>query len=154
MSSNKKNENNNYDLNDISDDIIIKSKISNHNIKNEFKNIKIEELLNYNNKIDENELPPVNNYNKDYGIGRTQTKYINKLKKQVNDLNTELNKMRNDKDVEKYKKLENNFIKKNKEMTQLKQDNNMLLFQIEDLNRKYKDKNININSNSLKKKIK
>ena len=62
--------------------------------------------------------------------------------------------MRNDKDVEKYKKLENNFIKKNKEMTQLKQDNNMLLFQIEDLNRKYKDKNHNINSNSLKIKLK
>ena len=69
MSSNKKNENNNYDLNDINDDIIIKSKISNNNIKNEFKNIKIEEILNNNNKIDENELPPVNNYNKDYGIG-------------------------------------------------------------------------------------
>ena len=38
-----------------------------------------------------------------------------KKKKPVNDLNTELNKMRNDKDVENYKKLENNFMKKNKE---------------------------------------
>ena len=95
MSSNKKNENNNYDLNDFNDDISIKSKVSNQSIKNEQKNLKIEELLNNNNKIDINELPPVNLYYKDYGIGRTQTKYINKLKKQVNDLNTELNKMRN-----------------------------------------------------------
>ena len=152
MSSNKKDENNNCDVYDFNDDIIINSKISNQNIKIEQKNLKIEDLLN-NNKIDTNELPPVNIYNKDYGIGRTQTKYINKLKKQVNDLNTELNKMRNDKDVENYKKLENNYMKKSKEMSQLKQDNNILLFQIEDLNRKYKDKNNNINSNSLKKKL-
>ena len=33
--------------------------------------------------------------------------------------------------------------KKNKEMSQLKQDNNLLLFQLEDLTRKYKEKSLN-----------
>ncbi len=70
MSSNKKDENNNCDVYDFNDDIIINSKISNQNIKIEQKNLKIEDLLN-NNKIDTNELPQVNIYNKEYGIGRT-----------------------------------------------------------------------------------
>ena len=34
-------------------------------------------------------------------------------------------------------------VKKNKEMSQLKQDNNLLLFQLEDLTRKYKEKSLN-----------
>ena len=33
--------------------------------------------------------------------------------------------------------------KKNKEISQLKQDNNLLLFQLEDLTRKYKEKSLN-----------
>ena len=169
MSSNKI-KYNNYDLNDLENEITMENQISNFhtmnpkkskNEKDIQKNMKsIDELLNINKK-DPNELPPVNNFN-DYDISRTQSKYINNLKKQVNDLNTELNKMRNDKDVENYKILENNYLKKNKEMSQLIQDNNKLLFQIEDLSRKFKDKNNltipnNNNSskgkNSIKKKL-
>ena len=119
MSSNKI-KYNNYDLNDLENEITMENQISNFhtmnpkkskNEKDIQKNMKsIDELLNINKK-DPNELPPVNNFN-DYDISRTQSKYINNLKKQVNDLNTELNKMRNDKDVENYKILENNYLKK------------------------------------------
>ena len=105
------------------------------------------------NKISPNELPLVNNNINDNTISRSQTKYIKSLRKQLSELNYELNKMRNDKDIENYKKLENHYIKKNKEMSQLKQDNNLLLFQIEDLNRKFKERNHNNNSNQNNSKL-
>ena len=76
-------------------------------------------------------------------MSKSQSKYISTLKNQLNELNIELNKMRNDKDIENYQKLENEYLKKNKEMSQLKQDNNLLLFQLEDLTRKYKEKSLN-----------
>ena len=86
---------------------------------------------------------------------------INKLKQQVNDLNSEVKKLRNDSNVKNYTKLENNYILNNKELTQLKQENNMIRFQLENLNRKKKnstEKNNNnnflINSNLLSNKIK
>jgi len=88
---------------------------------------------------------------------------INQLKQQVNDLNSEVTKLRNDSNVKNYTKLENNYILNNKELTQLKQENNMIRFQLENLNRKKKgsiEKNNNnnnnflINSNLLSNKIK
>jgi TolA-binding protein len=63
---------------------------------------------------------------------------INQLKQQVNDLNSEVTKLRNDSNVKNYTKLENNYILNNKELTQLKQENNMIRFQLENLNRKKK----------------
>ena len=128
--------------------------IKTRSVKNINKNVKSI------NRINLNELPLVNNINEST-ISRSQTKYIRSLRKQLSELNYELNKMRNDKDIENYKKLEEHYIKKNKEMSQLKQDNNLLLFQIEDLNRKYKERNHKNNShqnnseltNSIKKKL-
>ena len=114
-----------------------------HNLKTRSeKNIKSDNLINK-NKINVNELPLVYNINLENSIRRTQTKYIKSLRKQLSELNYELNRMRNDKDIENYKKLEDNYLKKNKEMSQLKQDNNLLLFQLEDLTRKYKEKSLN-----------
>ena len=77
---------------------------------------------------------------------------INKLKQQVTDLNSEVKKLRNDSNVKNYTKLENNYILNNKELTQLKQENNMIRFQLENLNRKKKnstEKNNNNNNNFL-----
>ena len=113
--------------------------------KNEKKNIRSIDNLLILNPNTSNELPPVNNYcnSKENTMSKSQSKYISTLKNQLNELNIELNKMRNDKDIENYQKLENEYLKKNKEMSQLKQDNNLLLFQLEDLTRKYKEKSLN-----------
>ena len=151
MSKNKRKLVNSFKIKDTDDKSPERKRISHSSTfqkikqKNEKKNIRSIDNLLILNPNTSNELPPVNNYcnSKENTMSKSQSKYISTLKNQLNELNIELNKMRNDKDIENYQKLENEYLKKNKEMSQLKQDNNLLLFQLEDLTRKYKEKSLN-----------
>ena len=95
---------------------------------------KINDLLN-NNKSDPNELPPVTNFSNISDKSET----VDKLKKEVITLNKELYKIKTEKNIINYKRLENNYFKNSKEITELKQNNNLLRFQLEDLSRKLND---------------
>ncbi len=64
------------------------------------------------------------------------------LSKRINELKGEINKLRNDSNVQNYNILELNYKQKSKELTELKQENNFIRFQLEDLIRK-NSKNIN-----------
>ena len=111
---------------------------------------KINDLLNLNNKSDPNELPPVINYSNISDKSET----VDKLKKEVFNLNKEINKMKTEKNITNYRRLENNYFKNTKEITELKQDNNLLRFQLEDLSRKLNDSNsIGRKKNNFKKKL-
>ena len=81
---------------------------------------------------------------------------VNSLKMKVNELNGEINRLKND--TNNYNILENNYKQKSKEITELKQENNYIRFQLEDLIRKNKKNNIKnnnfINSNNSTKKEK
>ena len=76
------------------------------------------------NKIDKDELPVINNNEK------------NETEKNKKESTKELNKIKIEKN---YKKLENNYFKNTREINELKQDNNLLRFQLEDLSRKLND---------------
>ena len=101
------------------------------------------------------DLPPVHSKklssNNHYYTQRNNSKItIKSLQKQVDDLNLEINKLRNDSNGQNYNILELNFKQKTKELTELKQENNFIRFQLEDLSRK---KNLNpINNKSSKAK--
>ena len=83
------------------------------------------------------------------------------LKNKIKDLNNELNKLRNDSNVQNYNILEMNYKLKNKEINELKQENNFFRFNLEEKKRnlgkklkKGKDFNNNKNKyiiNSVKK---
>ena len=80
---------------------------------------------------------------------------IKYLQKKLNELNGEINKLRNDSNVQNYNILELNYKQKAKELTELKQENNFIRFQLEDLVRKKNlrnTKNINFFNNGNKKK--
>ena len=80
---------------------------------------------------------------------------IKYLQKKLNELNGEINKLRNDSNVQNYNILELNYKQKAKELTELKQENNFIRFQLEDLVRKKNlrnTKNINFFNNRNKKK--
>ena len=100
------------------------------------------------------DLPPVQgkkSSNNHYYTQRNNSKItIRSLQKQVDDLNSEIYKLRNDSNVQNYNILELNFKQKTKELTELKQENNFIRFQLEDLSRK---KNLNpINNKNSKAK--
>ena len=62
--------------------------------------------------------------------------------------------MKTEKNITNYRRLENNYFKNTKEITELKQDNNLLRFQLEDLSRKLNDSNsIGRKKNNFKKKL-
>ena len=81
---------------------------------------------------------------------------VKSLKKKLNELNGEIKKLRNDSNVQNYNILELNYKQKSKELTELKQENNFIRFQLEDLIRKNKNNNAKnnnfINNNGNKKK--
>ena len=86
---------------------------------------------------------------------KNENSTVKSLKMKVNELNGEINKLKNDSN--NYNILENNYKQKTKELTDLKQENNYIRFQLEDLRRKNKSnnniKNNNfISSNNSKKK--
>lgn len=54
------------------------------------------------------------------------------LKRKIKELNTQLNKLRNDSNVQNYNILEMNYKLKNKELVELKQENNYFRFQLEE----------------------
>ena len=102
----------------------------------DIKKKKLEEFLNLNNENNPNELPKV---------GQTNL--------EQND-NIELNKIKSGKSSKYYQRLENNYIRNNQEIRDLRQDNNLLRFQLEDLSRKINKVNSNQQNNSnLQKKL-
>ena len=104
-----------------------------------------------------NELPPVNckkSYEK-YKFASTfyknEKNSVKTLKKKVKELNGEINKLKKDSNVKNYNILENNYKQKSKELTELKQENNYIKFQLEDLMRKNQE--TNQKSNICNKKV-
>ena len=88
------------------------------------------------------ELPPVN-YKKSYErykfastFYNTDKNSVKTLKKRVKELNGEINKLKKETNVKNYNILERNYRQKSKELTELKQENNYMKFQLEDLMRK------------------
>ena len=60
---------------------------------------------------------------------------VSSLKNKIKDLNIELNKLRNDSNVQNYNILEMNYKLKNKEINALKQENNFFRFNLEERKR-------------------
>ena len=89
-----------------------------------------------------NDLPPVNykksyeKYKFAYTFYNADKNSVKELKKKVKELNGEINKLKKDSNVKNYKILKNNYNQKSKELTELKQENNYIKFQLEDLLRK------------------
>ena len=101
-----------------------------------------------------NSLPPLKN-KKSLEEGKfSRTMYKNdkatvkSLKKKLNELNGEIKKLRNDSNVQNYNILELNYKQKSKELTELKQENNFIRFQLEDMIRK-NTKNNNVKNNNF-----
>ena len=93
------------------------------------------------------ELPPIN-YKKSYErykfastFYKTDKNTVKTLKKRVRELHGEINKLRKEKNVKNYNILETNYRQKSKELTELKQENNYIKFQLEDLMRKNQENN-------------
>ena len=59
----------------------------------------------------------------------------------MRELHGEINKLRKEKNVKNYNILETNYRQKSKELTELKQENNYIKFQLEDLIRKNQENN-------------
>ena len=102
-----------------------------------------------------NGLPPVKN-KKSIEEGKFSKTYykndkatVKSLKKKLNELNGEINKLRNDSNVQNYNILELNYKQKSKELTELKQENNFIRFQLEDLIRKNSKNNNNVKNNNF-----
>lgn len=107
-------------------------------------------------KINGNGLPAIKNkksleegkFSKTYYKNDKATVKI--LKKKLNELNGEINKLKNDSNVQNYNILELNYKQKSKELTELKQENNFIRFQLEDLIRKNsRNKNKKKSANKL-----
>ena len=86
---------------------------------------------------------------------------VNGLKNKIKDLNNELNKLRNNANVQNYNILEMNYKLKNKEINELKQENNFFRFNLEERkrnfgvnNKNYLNSNYNNNKYNSGKKIK
>ena len=82
-----------------------------------------------------NDLPPVN-YKKSYErykfantFYKADKNSVKTLKKKVQELNGEINKLKKDSNVKNYNILKNNYNQKSKELTELKQENNYIKFQ-------------------------
>ena len=110
-----------------------------------------------NNSYINKELPPVN-YKKSYERYKFASTFYKKdktvvksLKKKMKELNNEINKLKKDSNVKNYNILENNYKQKSKEFTELKQENNFMRFQIEDLLRKNNNSNGNKTTANNKK---
>ena len=95
-----------------------------------------------NNSYSNKELPPVN-YKKSYERYKFASTFYKKdktvvksLQKKLKELNNEISKLKKDSNVKNYNILENNYKQKSKEFTELKQENNFMRFQLEDLLRK------------------
>ena len=73
---------------------------------------------------------------------------VKSLSKKSSDLNGESNILRNDSNFQKYNKLELNYKQKSKELTELKQENNYIRFQLEDLKRRNNSNNNIIKNNN------
>ena len=74
---------------------------------------------------------------------------VKSLKKKVRELSIEINKLRNDSNVQNYNILELNYKQKSKELTELKQENNFIRFQLEDLIRKNSKNKNNVKNNNF-----
>ena len=108
-----------------------------------------------------NDLPPLNGRQnlEERKFARTHYRSnkitVKILKKKLNELNGEINKLRNDANVQNYNILELNYKQKAKELTELKQENNFIRFQLEDILRKNsKNKSIKKNNYIGKNKVK
>ena len=133
------------------------SSIKSLNLKKESeqKKKKFDDYLNLNNEIDSNELPKVRLTSTNYYTEENNNYLIN-LQKQLNEINNELNKIKNEKNFKYYQRLENNFVKNSKELYDLKQNNNLLKFQLQDMTRKYRQtssSNPPSSANNIKKRI-
>ena len=136
-------------------------------IKNKYKSRHFNNT-NYENRSIDNEFKlngnvlPVLATKKTFEEGKfSKTHYKNgkqtvkSLQKKLNELNIEINKLRNDSNVQNYNILQLNYKQKSKELTELKQENNFIRFQLEDLLRKNNSKNVKNNNfinNGTKKK--
>ena len=100
-----------------------------------------------------NDLPPLNGRKnfEERKFARTHYKSnkitVKILKKKLSELNGEINKLRNDANVQNYNILELNYKQKAKELTELKQENNFIRFQLEDILRK-NSKNKSVKKNN------
>jgi hypothetical protein len=72
----------------------------------------------------------VNNNSNNFDI--MENNVVIALKRKIKELNTQLNKLRNDSNVQNYNILEMNYKLKNKELVELKQENNYFRFQLEE----------------------
>jgi len=72
----------------------------------------------------------VNNNSNNFDI--MENNVVIALKRKIKELNTELNRLRNDSNVQNYNILEMNYKLKNKELVELKQENNYFRFQLEE----------------------
>ena len=115
------------------------SLLKNLNKKNdsEIKKKKLEEFLNINNEINPNELPKV----------------IKKNSGNLDKLDNIETKIKSGKSSKYYERLENNYIRNNQEIRDLRQDNNLLRFQLEDLSRKYNKSNSSQPNKDFQKKL-
>ena len=78
------------------------------------------------------ESNPNQNLKENNNNNNTENNVVISLKKKIKELNTELNKLRNDSNVQNYNILEMNYKLKNKEIIELKQENNYFRFQLEE----------------------
>ena len=102
-----------------------------------------------------NELPPLlpkksmeeKKFSRTYYKNEKVT--VKTLKKKVRELSLEINKLRNNSNVQNYNILELNYKQKSKELTELKQENNFIRFQLEDLIRKNSKNKNNVKNNNF-----
>ena len=128
---------------------------SNFDEKRRFNSTRFSPQANGNEfKTNRNDLPPLKHKPslEEGKFSRTHYKSdkatVKFLKRKLNELNGEINKLRNDANVQNYNILQLNYKKKSKELTELKQENNFIRFQLEDLIRK-NTKNNNIKNNNF-----
>ena len=116
----------------------------------------MEDYLNLNNEKEGNELPMVRYTSTNYNTDETYNNNYNNLQKQLNEINQELTKLKNDKNLKYYQRLENNYIKNSKELNSLKQNNNLLKFQLQDMVRKFRKSSTSnppSSANNIRKRI-
>ena len=167
----KTNENKNIYQKDKIEEKIIKSSRSQSNSLNK-KERKIISIIENNSgnkdkKIKFNELPPLNrprniNIKKngaDINITNINLDYKNKidlnntLKRRVDELNSELSKLKNEPNIQNFNTLENNYKLMSKELEELKHENSYIKNKLEEIYQKQNPKikeNKNINSSKSK----
>ena len=142
-------------------------KIEKNDMSNVHSNSNIEKIKNLNSTHYEpdskwkdfrsnlNELPPLlpkkNMEEKKFSRTYYKNEKLNvkNLKKKLRELYLEISKLRNDSNVQNYKILELNYKQKSKELTELKQENNFIRFQLEDLIRKNSKNKNNVKNNNF-----